>query len=110
MKMDEEIINEILMILKVNNLPSENTLYDRRDIVFYIQQLIDRVDDFYKDYESTIEDLENEKSGLDDKISKLEDELVDLRDEIEELQGENSDLKKEVDNLNDQIVDLERVL
>jgi len=110
MKMDEEIINEILMILKVNNLPSKNTLYDRRDTVFYVKQLIDRVDDFYKDYKSTIEDLENKKSDLDDKISKLEDELVDLRDEIEDLKSESERQEDEIDALNKQIVDLERVV
>ena len=89
MNTNEELINEILSILKQNNLPSENTIYDRRDTAVYIQQLIDQFYGVENERENTIEDLQDEISDLDDKNSGLEDKINDLEDEIENLKSES---------------------
>lgn len=95
---DSNIVNQILSILRQNELPHPNTILDRRDTALYIQQLVENMriisEEEYETLEDELKEAENELIEVEDDLKRTEEALEDAEDALDELKEKYaSDIK-----------------
>lgn len=68
---DTDTVNQILAVLRFNQLPDPETIFDRRDTALYIQQLVYKIQEF----ESSIEEIVIAQESAEEAKEEAEREL-----------------------------------